>query len=48
MRDNYRRSALFVALRVCLLCAIECQKLQTTLESPENCGRPGSLEEACK
>ena len=29
MRDNYRRSALFVALRVCLLCAIECQKLPT-------------------
>ena len=44
MRDNYRRSALFVALRVCLLCAIECQKLPTMLESRENGGRRHSQQ----
>ena len=44
MRDNYRRSALSVGLRVCLLCAIECQKLPTTLESRENGGRRHSQQ----
>jgi len=39
MRDNYHHSALFVRLHVCLLCAIECQKLPMTLESRENGGR---------
>ena len=41
MRDNYRRSAFFVGL---LLCAIECQKLPTTLESQENGGRRHSQQ----
>ena len=44
MRDNYRRSVLFVGLCVCILCAIECQKLPTTLESRENGGRRHSQQ----
>ena len=47
MRDIYRRSTLFVRQRVCLLCAIVCQKLLTTLELRENSGRHDNTMPLC-